>query len=52
MVMEIISGTSRPAARSASRAAMIAALAFSVSKIVSTRMKSTPPAISASHCSR
>jgi hypothetical protein len=31
---------------------MIAALAFSVSKIVSTRMKSTPPSTNASICSR
>ena len=49
IVIEIISGTSRPCAWPASIAAMIPALAFSVSKTVSIRMKSTPPSISASH---
>ena len=51
-VIEIISGSSRPSACSASKAAMIADLAFSVSKMVSMRMKSTPPSTRASTCSR
>jgi len=41
--MEIINGTSRPWSRAASIAAMMPALAFNVSKMVSIRMKSTPP---------
>ena len=47
-VIEIISGSSRPSACSASSVAMIAALALSVSNTVSIRMKSTPPSTSAS----
>ena len=46
MVMEIIIGISTPRFACSSNTAMIAALAFSVSKIVSIRMKSQPPSIS------
>ncbi len=47
IVAEIQSGTSG----AASRAATIAAFAFSVSKIVSSRKRSTPPSASAVICS-
>ena len=47
IVTEIMSGTSG----ATSLAAAIAAFAFSVSKIVSTRSRSTPPSISPRICS-
>ncbi len=47
IVTEIQSGSSG----ATSRAAAIAALPFSVSKIVSTRRRSTPPSASAAICS-
>ena len=47
IVPEIMTGNSVPLASKARLIAKIAALAFSVSKIVSTMRKSTPPAMSA-----
>ncbi len=47
MVPEIMTGVSMPVARNARLIPMIAAFALSVSKIVSTSRKSTPPSISA-----
>ena len=47
IVPEMMIGRSMPASSNACRAAKIAALAFSVSKIVSISSRSTPPSISA-----
>ncbi len=53
MVPEIITGQRRPrSSNSDSRRAKIAALAFSVSKIVSTSSTSDPPSTRPSACSR
>ena len=51
IVPEIITGRRTPLASKRSSQAKIAALAFSVSKIVSMRMMSAPPSISPSICS-
>ena len=51
MVPEIIIGSRTPFSAKTSSAAKIAALAFSVSKIVSIRMRSAPPSISPRSCS-
>ena len=51
MVPEIITGTRWPRAWVTSAIAAIAALALSVSKIVSIRSRSAPPSISPSTCS-
>ena len=47
---EIIMGSSLPSLSNTSRMATSAALAFSESKIVSTRSKSAPPAMRARTC--
>ena len=47
IVPEIMTGNSVPQARNARLMPMIAAFALSVSKMVSTSRKSTPPSISA-----
>ena len=52
MVAEIISGTSAPRSSNSSSMPAIAALAFSVSKIVSSSSRSAPPSISPRTCSR
>ena len=51
-VNESQSGSSPPCARKTSSIAISAALAFSVSKIVSTISRSTPPSIRACTCSK
>jgi hypothetical protein len=51
IVPEIISGSTVPCACIARRLATMAALALSVSKIVSIRIASTPPRSRASICS-
>ena len=50
-VTEIMSGMRTPRAAKTSSMATIAALALSVSKMVSMRSRSTPPSSSASICS-
>jgi hypothetical protein len=52
MVPEIITGSARRASREHVSIATIAALAFSVSKIVSTSSRSAPPSIRPRACSR
>ena len=52
IVIDSMIGMSRPHRCAILRRAWTAALALSVSKIVSTRMKSAPPSTSASACSR
>ena len=52
MVPEIITGQRRPRSSNSVSSAKIAALAFSVSKIVSTSSTSAPPSTSPSACSR
>ena len=51
MVPEIMIGRRRPRCRKSSSQAKIAALAFSVSKMVSIRMRSAPPSIRPDNCS-
>ena len=51
MVPEIITGRRMPVSAKTSWVAKVAALAFSVSKIVSIRMMSAPPSISPRSCS-
>ena len=51
-VPETITGTCSPVSSISSSRAKIAALAFSVSKIVSTRNRSAPPSSNPSACSR
>ena len=51
MVPEIISGRRTPFSAKTSSTAKIAALAFSVSKMVSIRMRSAPPSIRPWICS-
>ncbi len=51
MVPEIMTGSQIPFSANISSQAKIAALAFSVSKIVSIRMMSAPPSISPRSCS-
>ena len=51
MVPEIITGSRTPFSAKTSSQAKIAALAFSVSKIVSISMRSAPPSISPRSCS-
>ena len=51
IVPEIITGSRTPVSAKTSSQAKIAALAFSVSKIVSIRMRSAPPSIRPRSCS-
>ena len=51
MVPEIMIGSRRPCLAKTSSQAKMAALALSVSKMVSMRMRSAPPSISPSICS-
>ncbi len=51
MVPEIITGTRMPRSSNSRSMAKIAALAFSVSKMVSISSRSEPPSISAAACS-
>ena len=51
IVPEIMTGSRLPVSAKSSSQAKIAALAFSVSKIVSIRMISAPPSISPRNCS-
>ena len=51
MVPEIISGIGKPRSAKASKQAKIAALAFSVSKMVSMRRRSAPPSMRPRICS-